>query len=285
MHTALLPDQPVSVVRRQPYRRFVSPTVDYGFWRIFGAQPRLLRSFLNALLPLPAGDPIDSLEYLAPAQVPDIPGLFRPSLIDVLCTARSGRVFIADVRMIWSSLHERRMVFGESEVWLKPLSATQHYSTPHPVYALTIITSNFLPVMRGDAGSYLHHFKTVRLESSQEKLDGLEFVYVELPKFKLASHDPAKRLQTLWLRFLSETGQEERQIVDPAFMAEGEIAEAFDLVDEDFFTDAELGGYAKQLDATRTDASMLVDAINEGQMPLLVNVRIDTTGGAMQPVI
>ena len=66
-----------------PPIRYLDPKIDLAFKRVFGEHANLLKSFLNALLPLPAGGQIDSLEYLTPEQAPDIPGLFRHSIVDV----------------------------------------------------------------------------------------------------------------------------------------------------------------------------------------------------------
>ena len=63
-----------------------------AFRRVFGLHANVLKSFLNALLPLPADGRIDNLEYLAPGLAPDIPGLFRHSIIDVKCTDQQGRI-------------------------------------------------------------------------------------------------------------------------------------------------------------------------------------------------
>ena len=57
--------------------RYLDPKVDLAFKRVFGEHIHLLKSFLNALLPLPEDALIDSLTYLSPEQVPEIPGLFR----------------------------------------------------------------------------------------------------------------------------------------------------------------------------------------------------------------
>jgi membrane protein DedA with SNARE-associated domain len=52
------------------------------FKKIFGEHPALLMDFLNALPPLPADGLIVALGYLAPEQIPVIPGLLKPYLND-----------------------------------------------------------------------------------------------------------------------------------------------------------------------------------------------------------
>ncbi len=45
--------------------RYLDPKTDVVFKKIFGQHPHLLKSFLNAVLPLTADSMIESLEYLS----------------------------------------------------------------------------------------------------------------------------------------------------------------------------------------------------------------------------
>jgi hypothetical protein len=53
--------------------RYLDPKNDLTFKKIFGQHPHLLKSFLNALMPLKQGQQIVSLEYLPAELVPEIP--------------------------------------------------------------------------------------------------------------------------------------------------------------------------------------------------------------------
>jgi len=52
--------------------RYLDPKNDLVFKKVF-SRARLLKSFLNALLPL--AEPVESLEYLQAELVPEIPGM------------------------------------------------------------------------------------------------------------------------------------------------------------------------------------------------------------------
>ena len=95
-------------------KRYFDPKIDLAFKRVFGEHANLLKSFLNALLPLPADGQIDSLEYLTPEQAPEIPGLYKHSIVDVKCTDQMGRIFIVEMQMLWSARFEHPMVFRAS---------------------------------------------------------------------------------------------------------------------------------------------------------------------------
>lgn len=245
-------------------KRYLDPKIDLAFKRVFGEHANLLKSFLNALLPLPAGGQIESLEYLTPEQAPEIPGLFKHSIVDVKCTDQKGRIFIVEMQMMWSASFEQRMVFGASQAYVKQLRVGQTWRELNPVYALAIINGTF-PASSGIAtDDYYHHYRIVNVEQPKQMLAGLEFVFIELPKFRPEGRG-GKRLQTLWLRFLREVGAAPSQVIDAELLQDHDIAQALDLVEQGAFSEAELAGYHTALDQTTTYISMLADAETKGE--------------------
>jgi len=51
--------------------RYLDPKSDLVFKKIFGQHPKLLKDFLNAVLPLPEDCVIESLTYLTTENVPE----------------------------------------------------------------------------------------------------------------------------------------------------------------------------------------------------------------------
>ncbi|MDQ5920560.1 MAG: hypothetical protein QG673_616, partial [Pseudomonadota bacterium] len=49
--------------------RYLDPKADVVFKKIFGEHPHLLKSFLNAVLPLAQDNPIIELSYLPSEQI------------------------------------------------------------------------------------------------------------------------------------------------------------------------------------------------------------------------
>ena len=156
------------------------------------------------------------------------------------------------------------MVFGASQAYVKQLRAGQTWRELRPVYALAIVNSTFPPASGIAADDYYHHYRIVNVEHPKQMLTGLEFVFIELPKFKPESRCE-KRLQTLWLRFLREVGAAPSQVIDAELLQDRDIAEALNLVEQGGFTEAELAGYHTALDQTTTYISMLEDAETKGE--------------------
>jgi len=98
--------------------RYLDPKADIVFKKIFGEHPKLLISFLNAVLPLEANRLIVSLTYLPAEQIPDIPE-FKRTIADVKCTDAQGRVFIVEMQMNWTDSFKQRLLFGASQALVK----------------------------------------------------------------------------------------------------------------------------------------------------------------------
>ena len=87
----------------------MDPKADLTFKRVFGEHPDLVRSFLNALLPLEAGEEIERVEYLPAELVPENP-LRKNSIVDVRCRDNRGRQFIVEMQMAWSPEFRQRVL-------------------------------------------------------------------------------------------------------------------------------------------------------------------------------
>ena len=240
--------------------RYLDPKADLAFKRVFGEHAHLLKSFLNALLPLPADGLIESLEYLTPEQVPEVPGLFKNSIVDVKCKDTQGRTFIVEMQMLWSSSFAQRIVFSASQAYVKQLRAGQSYSGLQPVYALAITNQ----VFDHESDQYYHHYRIVNVEHPQKTvLKGLEFVFIELPKFKpLSTTD--KKMQVKWLRFLSEVGDNEQAVAED-LQADQDIRSALELVETGAYTNEELEIYHILQDKARIEPTVVSDAMAKGE--------------------
>ena len=54
--------------------KYLNPKVDLTFKKVFGEHPNLVKSLLNALLPLPEGMTIETVDVISPEAVPENPG-------------------------------------------------------------------------------------------------------------------------------------------------------------------------------------------------------------------
>ena len=179
--------------------RYLDPKNDLTFKKVFGEHPHLLRSFLNALLPLGPDQQIVSLEYLTPELIPQIP-MLKNSTVDVRCVDASGRHFLVEMQMLWTESFQSRVLFNASKAYVKQLAIGEQYNLLQPVYSLNLVDDRFTPVSETE---HYHHYQIVNIANTERQIKGLEFIFVELPNFRPKTLDE-KKLRVLWLRYLTE---------------------------------------------------------------------------------
>lgn len=238
--------------------RYLSPKADLTFKRVFGEHPDLVASFLNALLPLEEGHEIGAVEYLPAELVPDNP-LRKNSVVDVRCRDAEGRQFIVEMQMIWSSEFRQRVLFNASKAYVRQIGKGFDYHLLQPVYSLNLVDDVFEP----DLDDYYHYYRLVHAEHTDKIIDGLHLVFVELPKFTPHTYAD-RRMQALWLRFLTEIGEQTRS-VPPELLASPEIKKAVSVLEESAFTSAQLAGYDKFWDGVSVEKTLMEGALRRGR--------------------
>lgn len=233
--------------------RYLDPKNDLVFKKIFGEHPALLIDLLNALLPLPEDGLVESVEYLPPEQVPVTPLGYRRSIVDVKCRDLKGRFFIVEMQMFWTPAFQQRMLFSASQAYVQQIRPGYDYSFLQPVYALALVND----VFDGDSPDWYHHYKIVNVDKPMREIKGLQFVFVEIPKFRPETALD-KKIRLLWLRFLKEIRQGE---FDPPqdLLAYPPTREALDITREAAFTESELFVYQEYLNSIRWDMTVMAE--------------------------
>jgi predicted transposase/invertase (TIGR01784 family) len=237
--------------------RYLDPRNDLTFKRIFGEHPDLLIDFLNALMPLSPNRLIHEIEYLPSEQVPDNPGK-KNSIVDVKCKDKSGQTFIIEMQMLWTDDFMKRIVFNAGKAYVRQLEKGDAYHLLQPVYTLAILNENY-----SNSKQFYHHYSIVNKENTEEIIEGLEFVLVELIKFK-AENWSDRKIAALWLRFLKEVHEGMSQLPDELANNE-QISKAAALCEEAAFTPEELAAYEAYWDIIRTEKTIREAALAKGR--------------------
>lgn len=237
--------------------RFLDPKSDIVFKKIFGQHPALIKSFLNNVLPLPEGHLIESVEYITPEQAPRIPAM-KNTIVDVKCLDETGRIFIVEMQMTWTPTFVKRFLFGTSRAYVQQLDAGESYDTLCPVYGLALVNR----VFDEETEDCFHHYRMTNVKDMDKALEGIELVFVELPKFNPQTW-AHRKLGALWLRFLREMGT--LREIPPEFQESPELLKAVTLAEEASYTKGELDAYDYYLDALRVEKAIRHDAYAEGR--------------------
>ena len=248
---------PTYITKKDCGMRYLDPKADLTFKKVFGEHPALVISLLNALLPFETEDEkIESVEYLPIELVPDTP-LKKNSIVDVRCRDKRGRIFIVEMQMIWSPAFMHRVLFNASKAYVRQIDKNEKFELLQPVYSLNLVDDIFLP----DVEEYYHDYRIVHMEHSDKVIEGLRFIFVELPKFKPHSFSE-KKMQVLWLRYLTEVDEKTR-VVPQELMDVPEIKMAVEQLEESAFNDAQLWGYDDFWDAVRVEKTLVSDVQNK----------------------
>ena len=233
--------------------KYLNPKADLTFKKIFGEHPNLVISLLNALLPLKDDERVVSIEYWPAEKIPRRTEAEKNSIVDVCCRDNKKREFIVEMQMTWTESFKKRVLLNASKAYVAQSESGHEYRLLQPVYALNFVNA---PMNLGVDG-YYHHYQLVHHEKSDEVIDGLQLVFIELPKFQPQTFSE-KKMQVLWLRFLTEIN--EKTVEAPAELLENpEVSEALKILEVAAYTPAEMRAYDKFWDGISSEKTIIAD--------------------------
>ena len=233
--------------------KYLNPKADLTFKKIFGEHPNLVISLLNALLPLKDDERVEYIEYWPAEKIPRRTEAEKNSIVDVCCRDNKKREFIVEMQMTWTESFKKRVLLNASKAYVAQSEVGQGYRLLQPVYALNFVNA---PMNLGVDG-YYHHYQLVHQEKSDEVIDGLQLIFIELPKFQPQTFSE-KKMQVLWLRLLTEIN--EKTLEAPAeLLANPEVSEALKILEVAAYTPAEMRAYDKFWDGISSDKTIIED--------------------------
>ena len=240
--------------------KYLDPKYDLTFKRVFGEHKNLCISLINSMLMFEGDNQVRSIEYQTGELIPQLPAL-KNSIVDVRCTDKTGRQFIVEMQMNWTEDFKNRVLFNASKAYVVQLDKAKAIELLQPVYSLNFVNDEFekSPELKNE---YYHHYKIVNVQHTDKQIKGLEFVFIELPKFK-AQNRAEKKLHDLWLRFLTEINEHTKE-VPKELLSHKDIREAMEYMQVAAFTKDQLLAYDQNKIDVLTARGMLASAKREG---------------------
>ena len=218
--------------------KYLNPKVDLTFKKVFGEHPNLVKSLLNALLPLPEGMTIETVEIINPENVPENPAK-KHSIVDVRCTDNKGRGFIVEMQSCWNREFFSRTLFNAASMYTKQLAKGNPFEKLKEVYALALVNDEAFDY-EGDDG-YMQEFYITNKKQPEDVRHDLSLIFVELVKYKPKDRG-SRAIKELWLRFLTEI-DEQTQKVDDVLLENPEINQALQILEMSAYTDGDMYAY------------------------------------------
>lgn len=239
--------------------KYLDPKADLTFKLVFGEHPDLVMSLLNALLPLDDDGQIASVEYMTPEMVPENPGK-KDSVVDVRCIDEKGRQFIVEMQLYWNEFFQQRVLLNASKAVVRQLKKGEDYNLIQPVYCLNLVND---VGFESGPDEFYHDYAIVNVEHSDRIIEGLRFVFVELPKFKPKTI-AERKMAVLWLRFLTEISGNTEDA--PAELLENELtSKALSIVEKSAMSEAQLYAYEKFWMGITDEKGFLEARYNKGR--------------------
>ncbi len=256
---------------------YLDPKADLTFKKVFGEHKRLVKSLLNALLPLSEEERITGVTYMNPELIPEAPWR-KNTIVDVCCTDRRNRKFLVEMQLHWNPEFKKRVLLNAAKAYVRQSKQGEGYKLLQPVYSLNLVND----VFETDTEEYYHHYKLVNIKNTDKVIDGLQLVFVELPKFKPDGR-AEKKMYDLWLRYLTEVGEETRKV--PAELtASKEVEEAVKQLRVSAFNDAQLAAYEKFWDAISVERTFIESAETRYQTGLEEGIQQGIKQGIQQGI-
>ncbi len=213
--------------------KYLNPKVDLTFKKVFGEHPNLVKSLLNALLPLPEGMEIVNVEYLTPENVPENPSK-KYSIVDVRCTDNKGRGFIVEMQSYWNREFFSRTIYNAASMYTKQLEKGNPFERLKEVYALALVNDEAFDYKDDDG--YMQEFYITNKNHPDDRRSDLSFIFVELVKYKPKDRG-SRAIKELWLRF------ESTKKADDVLLENPEINQALEILETSAYTDADMYAY------------------------------------------
>ena len=165
--------------------KFVDIKNDVAFRKIFGNQKKsvVLISFLNAVLRLEGNNRITKVTIIDPYLLPRIAGE-KASIIDVRATDQKNRQFVVEMQVADLKGFESRVQYYTARDYSMQIDKGEDYIKLKPTFFIGILNFGV-----GFGKQYLSKHFTVEEETGECVLDGIQYRFIQLTKFKKKKHE------------------------------------------------------------------------------------------------
>ena len=250
--------------------KYLNPKVDLTFKKVFGEHENLVKSLLNALLPLPEGMTIEKVEYLTAENVPENPAK-KYSIVDVRCTDNKGRGFIVEMQNYWNKEFFSRTLFNAASMYSKQLLKGNPFEKLKEVYALALVNDEAFDY--ADDDDYMQEFYIINKKHTDDIHRDLSLIFVELTKYKPKDRG-SRAIKELWLRFLTEINEDTKS-VDAVMLENPEISQALEIVERSAYSDGDLYAYEDYLLEVMSQRNAMTNERAEGRAEGIVEGRVE----------
>ena len=251
--------------------KYLNPKADITFKLVFAENEGLMLSLLNAFIPLKKNGSFKSVTICSAELLP-VEVNYKNSVVDVRCKSNTGETFIVEMQMLWASYFDKRVLFNALKVYAEQLKSRASFLDLKNVYSLNLVNHIFEP----DVPDYYHVYRITDSCHHEKVIEGIELIFVELPKFLEAVKAGSEKelvpnSRNLWLRFLTEI-DEKTETAPKALLDNPETNKALGIVEVFALTDEQRRAYDRYWDTVRLEEA-LYGAIKDAKEELMLKTK------------
>lgn len=220
---------------------FLDPKRDSTFKYVFAEHPDVLIDMLNAILPLK--DPIVSLEYLPPELLPRQTQK-KSSIVDVRCRDNLNRHFIVEMQVAHRKNLRKRMLYNAAKIIANELYPSEDFDQLRVTYSLCFLEGTMYPHKQ----EWFHPFRISHENFDDHMLDGMEWFFVELGKWRKLGNFSITSRRDVWLSFLSHLEKLDTMLTTEYENEYKEARKALRLIDKAKYTPEQLWAMERNAD-------------------------------------
>src|SRR3990167_2528062 len=253
--------------------RYLNPTNDVSFRKLFGTEKHkpLLISFLNSVLSLEGERKIKEVKLLPKDQAPLIKQT-KASVLDIKCTDERNIQYIVEMQNKSVPGFVKRTQFYIAHSYVSQFPEGSDYIELKPVILLAIANYLLFPSKE----KVISYHKTLDTHTFEHDLEGMSFVFIELPKFT-KKEDELETVQDKWLYFF-KNWKATKEV--PSKIQEKELIEAYHSMEEYNWNASEREAYIQanmaltdEYDARRKEREEgLKEGLKEGEKKKSVEI-------------
>lgn len=227
--------------------KFLNPKNDVAFLKIFGTEKNknILIHFINDILFLTGNDAVQDVEFLSTILNAEAAGK-KQSIVDVLCRDNNGVQFIVEMQVAPTKGFEKRAQYYAAKAYTRPLNKGSNddgkYANLKEVIFIAIVTCILFPEKK----EYISNHKILDTETYEHDLQGLNFTFIELPKFKKDKVELLENIVEKWLYFFKHANETSESDLKKITGNDFVIEEAFEALNQFNWTEQELIAYENE---------------------------------------
>ena len=233
---------------------YINPLTDFGFKRIFGNR-EILTSFLNDILPIEhkiVDITFKNIEKLGTTEED------RKAIFDLSCRDEKGSEFIVELQRAKQIYFQDRAIYYTTFPVQEQAQRGRWDFKLSKIFFIGILDFS-IPYF--DDERYIRHGQIVDIESKKVMSETLNFIYIELTKFKKNNSEVANNLEK-WLYILSNLSSLED--IPKEFREDKIIESVFDIAKYSNLSTSDRDNYDRNLKHYRDLVNSLDSAEKDG---------------------